>query len=100
MLEERYPYLNKEEEIIMEDIREDNWRDVFEDANDKKKIHALRLEIYVKYQEELIKREFLESVTHPKRGNFWTFVNNHIIEEKELYKAIGLHGFDYKLFDE
>ena len=74
VLEERYPYLNKEEEIIMEDIREDNWRDVFEDANDKKKIHALRLEIYVKYQEELIKREFFGCVTDSKKLSLYQFL--------------------------
>ena len=41
------------------------------------------------------------SVTHPKReGIVWTCVKDNSIEEKEQYKAIGLCGFDYKLFEE
>ena len=41
------------------------------------------------------------SVPHPKGGNIvWTCVNNCIIDEKDQYKAIGLHEFDYKLFEE
>ena len=40
------------------------------------------------------------SVSRPKGGNIvWTCVNNHIIDENEQYKAIGLRGFDYKLFE-
>ena len=26
-------------------------------------------------------------------------MNNHIINEKKQYVSIGLHGFDYKLFE-
>ena len=49
----------------------------------------------------MIKREFLVSVTHPKGGRIvWTCVQYHIINEKEKCEAIGLHGFDYKLFEE
>ena len=40
--EERYPDLNAQEGIRMEDIREDHWRDVAEDGKYKSKIHALR----------------------------------------------------------
>ena len=41
------------------------------------------------------------SVPHPKGGDIvWTCMNNHIIDEKEQYQAIGLCGFDYKLFEE
>ena len=41
------------------------------------------------------------SVPHPKcRTFFWTCVKDNTIEEKEDYKAIGLNGFDYKLFEE
>ena len=41
------------------------------------------------------------SVPHPKEGNiFWTCVKDHIINEKDQYEAIGLRGFDYKLFEE
>ena len=41
------------------------------------------------------------SVPHPKGGCIvWTCVKDHIIDEKEKYKAIELCGFDYKLFEE
>ena len=41
------------------------------------------------------------SVPHPKGGAIvWTCVKDHIINEKEDYKDIGLCGFDYKLFEE
>ena len=66
--EERDPYLNEEEDIRLDAIREEHWRDAYEEGDDKKKIHALRWEVYVKYKEYLIKREFLVSVPHPKRG--------------------------------
>ena len=37
------------------------------------------------------------SVPNPKGGAiFWTCVKDHIIDEKEDYKDIGLRGFDYK----
>ena len=38
---------------------------------------------------------------HPKGGKIvWTCVKDHVIEEKEDYKEIGLSGFDYSLFEE
>ena len=41
------------------------------------------------------------SIPHLKGGAiFCTYVKDHIIDEKEDYKYIGLHGFDYKLFEE
>ena len=41
------------------------------------------------------------SVPHPKGGAIvWTCVKDHIINEKENYKDIGLCGFDYKLSEE
>ena len=42
--------------------------DIAEEGDDKNKIHALRWEVYVKNKEELISREFLVSVPHPKGG--------------------------------
>ena len=30
----------------------------------------------------------------------WNCVKFHIIDEREDYTDIGLHGFDYKLFEE
>ena len=41
------------------------------------------------------------SVPHPKCGKIvWTCVKDHVIEEKEDYKEIGLRGLDYRLFEE
>ena len=38
---------------------------------------------------------------HPKGGKIvWTCAKDHVIEEKEYYKEIGLRGFDYSLFEE
>ena len=85
----------------MEDIRGDNWRNVDEDDWDRKKNHALGWEVETIDKEQLIKREFLVSVMHPKRGNIvWNCVKYNIIKEKYQYNAIGLHGFEYKLFQE
>ena len=65
-----------------------------EENDDKKKIHALRRELYVKEKEEIITIKFLVSVPHPKWGTIvWTCVKDHIIDEKEAYKDIGLRGF-------
>ena len=52
----------------MDAIREEHWRYVAEEGDDKNNIHALSLEVYVKDKEELIKIEFLVSVPHPKGG--------------------------------
>ena len=40
--EEIDPDLNEEEDIIMEDIREEHWRDVAGEGEYKKKSHSLR----------------------------------------------------------
>ena len=49
----------------------------------------------------MIKRNLLMSVPHPKgEAVFWTCVKDHIINEKDDYNDIGLHGFDYKVFEE
>ena len=48
MLEERVPYLNEEDDIIIEDIREENCRDVSEYDEDKKNIHSLSWGVYMK----------------------------------------------------
>ena len=90
---------NEEEDIRTEESREDHWRYVSEDDDDKKKIHALIWYFYTKENEELIKREFLVSVSHPKGGNIvWTCVKDHIIKEKDQYRTIGLRGYDYRIF--
>ena len=95
--EERDPDLNEEEDTIIDEIRDEYWRDFSEEVKNKKKMQYLRWDIHVKYKVELIKREFLVTVPHPKGGAiFWTCVKDHIIDEKEDYKDIGLRGFDYK----
>ena len=42
MSEEIDPDLNEEEDIRMDNNREENWRDVAEEGYDKKKIYSLR----------------------------------------------------------
>ena len=46
--EERDPDLNEEEGIRLDAIRDKHWRDVAEEVDDKKKMHSLRWDIYVK----------------------------------------------------
>ena len=48
MSEEIDPDLNEEGDIRMEDSREENWRDFSEDGEDKRKIHDLRLDFYIR----------------------------------------------------
>ena len=40
--EERDPDLNEKGDIILDEIREDHWRDVDEEGGGKKNIHSLR----------------------------------------------------------
>ena len=56
--EERDSDLNEEEDTRMEDNREEHWRYVAEDDEDKKKIHYLMWEVYTIDKEELINRYF------------------------------------------
>ena len=42
MSEEIYQCLNEEENIKLDEIREEHWRDVAEEGENKKKIHDLR----------------------------------------------------------
>ena len=99
--EERYPDLNEKDDIRLDEIWEEHWRDIAEENDDKKKIYDLRWEVFIKEKEGLIKRDFLVSVPHTKGGTIvWTCVKDHIIDEKEDYKDIGMRGFGYKLFEE
>ena len=44
---------------------------------------------------------FLVSIPHPKGENIvWTCVKDNITQYKKDFKAIGLSGFGYKLFEE
>ena len=40
-------------------------------------------------------------ILYPKGGGgvIYTCVKDDVVREKEQYKSIGLHGFDYKLFE-
>ena len=100
ILEERDPDMNEEEDIIMEYSRVECCRGVSEDDEDKSKNHALMWGVYTKEKVELIERDVLVSVPHPKGGHtVWTCVKDNTIEEKEEYEAIRLRGFGYKLFE-
>ena len=39
---ERDPDLNEEEDIVLDEIRKEHWRDVAKEVEYKKKIHSLR----------------------------------------------------------
>ena len=54
--EESYTDLNEEENIIMDEIRDNHWRGDSEEGCDKKNIHALRWEVYAIDNGYLIKR--------------------------------------------
>ena len=56
------------EDIRFDKIQEDHWRDIAKKNDDKKKIHALRWNVYVREKEKIMTREFLVSVPHPKGG--------------------------------
>ena len=80
--EERDLDLNEEEDIIMEVSRKEKWRYVSKDGENESNIHALGWDIYTIEKEELINREFLVSIPHPKVGNIvWTCVKDNITEE-------------------
>ena len=59
MAEERDLYLNEEEDVRLDAIWEEHCRDVAEEGDDNKNMHALRWEVYVEDKGDLIKREFL-----------------------------------------
>ena len=83
--EERDPDLNKKEDIRFNKIWEDNQRDIAEENYDKKKINALRWDVYVKEKEELIKREFSVSVPYFVKPNVlllvevWISLFRHLV---------------------
>ena len=66
--EEIDPDLNEEEDIIIEESREENWMDVSDNGEDKSEIHALRWYVYTREKDDFIKRYVLVSFTHPKGG--------------------------------
>ena len=48
MSEERDTGLNEEEDIVLGSIREEHWRDIADEGDNKKKIDILVWEVYVK----------------------------------------------------
>ena len=50
--EERYLDLNENEDIRFDEIREDHWRYIAEENDDKKNIYSLRWGVYVKVKEK------------------------------------------------
>ena len=40
--EERYPYLNEKEDVRLDANREEHWRYLAEEGDNKRKIHSLR----------------------------------------------------------
>ena len=81
--EQRDPDLNEQEDIRMDYSREYHCRDVADDGEYKKNIHALTQDFYKIEKEDFIRRQFYVSVTYLKGGNIvWYFVKDKIIDEK------------------
>ena len=78
-----------------------HWKDRLEgNIEDRGGVHVLRLEVYRKDKEELIKRDFLMEVPHPKGAKIdWYRVDDNVIQENEENKEMGICVFDYKLFE-
>ena len=69
----------------MDDSREEHWSDVDDEGEDKKKIHDLRWEVYVKENEYLIKMEVFFPVPHPKWGGIvWTYAKDHAGQNRKV----------------
>ena len=65
----------------MEVSKEEHWRDVAQNGEDNSKIHALGWDVYTRDKQDLIKRQFLVSVLHPKwEAIVWTCVKDNITE--------------------
>ena len=80
VVEQIDPDLNEDEDIRLNEIRKDHWKDVAEEGDNKKNIHALMWDLYAKEKQKLIKREFLVPVPHLKGGAIvWNCVKDHII---------------------
>ena len=58
VFKERDTDLNEEEDIRMDEIRENPWRYITEEGGNKKRIHDLRWGVYVKEKEDFTKRKF------------------------------------------
>ena len=85
----------------MEYSRQDHYRDVSEDGEDTSNIHALRCYVYTRHEEQLIKRFFDVCYVYTVKGGVvCTLAKDDIINQKQQCEAIGLRGFDYKLFEE
>ena len=80
--------LNEEEDIRMEDIMEEHWKDISEDGDYKSNIHALMWDVYIIEKEYLIKRNVLVSVLHPKGGNIfvleWRIISSRKMSTTKL----------------
>ena len=100
--EERDPDLKVEKYVMCLYERKNHWKDVLEENHqDKGEVYPLMWEVYIKEKQELLMSYFSMAVPHLKIGNIvWTSVEDNIINEKEEYKAIRLHGFNYSLFEE
>ena len=66
----------------MEDSREDHWRDVAYEGEDKSKIHALGWYVYTKQKKELINRYFWCLYHIRKGGTLFGLVRRMISSRK------------------
>ena len=56
--------------------------------------------MYVNEKENLVKGNYLaEVVSHDKKKVLWGVVDDHVVEEPSEHEDIGLHGFDFNIFN-
>ena len=73
VMEETEPDLKGEEDFSISNDREEHWKEVEEEENqDRGKDDDLRWQVYIKYKEELIKKEILDKEPPPKTPSLST----------------------------
>ena len=85
VMEEKDPDLQCEENFRVSDDSYEKWKEVEEEDNDEMgKVNYQRLDVQTKEKEDLIKREFLVFIMHPKGVNIvWTCIKYNTTEEKD-----------------
>ena len=81
VMEEIDPDIEGEEYFRNSDDMEEHWKEGEEQDNQERyKVHAQIWEKYTKENKELIKKDFLLAVPHPKRGGIvWTCVEDNVV---------------------
>ena len=84
--------------VNIDDKRESNWINVFEDneggVDEKALLHAKRWDLYLNKKESLVKGKYLVGVFgHNKKKVLWEVVGDHVVEEPSDHKQTPKHHF-------